>query len=258
MADQKVSALTALGLTEPDPFNDLFYYDLYNGGTRLDRKSTPVDVMTDWMRRTAAYKCDFVGDVMPSYGDTGSSNQASSQHQGVVEVRATNSADQSAYWGPYKGVHLQGGAVRMFFIVRTDGTISNGTDRFTICVGLPNEGDAQRGRDGVYVQYSDDLNSGKWALITSSGGSSTSTDIGVTVATDTWYLIQIDINAGATQAQAAVATNGGAFGSTVTSTTNVYQDDCTLTAGIYKNTGTNQRKYHIDYVFFVKYLSTGR
>lgn len=255
MADAKLSALTLLEATVGDPFNDRMYFYASEGATDADkqRAATPIDILSAWFHNVATDGTDFVATSMNAYGDTGSSNQADSQHQGVVEIRASNINDQSAYWGPYKGVHLQGGAVRMIFVVKTDGTISNNTDKFTIAVGLPNEGDAQRGRDGIYVQYSNDLNGGKWALITSNGGTATSTDTGVTVATDTWYVITIDINAGATSATASI--NGS---TPVTSSTNVYQNDCTFTAGIFKNAGSSQRKYHLDKAFFVKHLATGR
>jgi hypothetical protein len=51
---------------------------------------------------------------------------------------------------------------------------------------------------GAYFSYTDNANSGKWLCTCSDGIGATSVDSGITVAVDTWYKLEIEVNAAAT------------------------------------------------------------
>lgn len=255
MADQKLSALTAREATVGDPFNDLLYYYVAAGATDADkqRKSTPFDLLIGCFRRMSFFFCDFHANEMGSYGNVGSSNQVDEQHQGIAQIFGTNASDVGGFRGAYRGVSTRGGAIRLVFVVKTLSDLSTAGDRYVTAFGIPSEGDSQLNQDGVYVRYSDNINAGKWQLVTRNAGAETAVDTGVTVAVDTWYRIQIDINADATAASASI--NGS---SPVTATTNVYQNDATIGLTFLKVNGTNERGMAVDYVAFMKHLAGGR
>ena len=51
---------------------------------------------------------------------------------------------------------------------------------------------------GAYFSYTDNANSGKWLCTCSNGLGATSVDSGITVAVDTWYKLEIEVDAAAT------------------------------------------------------------
>ena len=52
---------------------------------------------------------------------------------------------------------------------------------------------------GIFLEYQDDENGGRWQAITVDGGGETTTDTGVTVATSTWYKLEHEVNAAGTE-----------------------------------------------------------
>ncbi|TXL80450.1 hypothetical protein FHP25_05335 [Vineibacter terrae] len=255
MADQKLSALTAREANVGDPFNDLLYYVVAAGATDADkqRKTTPWDILIGSARKMAWFKTDLITMDMPTYGNAGSSNQVDQNHQGVARIFGANTDDNGGFWGTYRGVSMQGGAVRTLFIVKTEGNLSISGDRYIVQMGLPAEGDSQLNQDGIYVKYSDNVNGGRWQLVTRSGGVESTADTGVTVQVDTWYRIQIDIAADASSASCIV--NGS---SPVTVNTNMYDQDATLNVGFRKTSGTNERGLVVDFVSYMKHLASAR
>lgn len=255
MADAKLSQLAVKPETLGDPFNDRLYY-YASEGVGDDNKQvavTPWDFLTGHMRWMAHFEADFIGSFsdMTGFGTVETSDQSDPQHPGVVEARATNTDDSAGFWGPYRGTRLTGGAIRMVFIVKI-ADLSTSGDRYIALCGFLRDGDATLNQNGIYLKYSDNVNAGKWALITRNG-SETLVDTGVTVQANTWYRIQIDINADATSASCSI--DGS---SPVASSTNMYQDEGTISANIRKVNGTNQRRLIVDYVGFMKHLVTGR
>jgi hypothetical protein len=75
--------------------------------------------------------------------------------------------------------------------------LSNGTDRYQSIFGFGDSLVAADSTNGMYFRYKDDVNSGKWQAVTSSGGVRTATDTGVT-ATTTFSIFDIRVNAAGT------------------------------------------------------------
>ena len=75
--------------------------------------------------------------------------------------------------------------------------LSTAADRFSIEAGFM---DSLTGAftNGAYFSYTDNVNGGQWLCTCSNGVGSTSENSGTTVATGTWYRLEIEVNAAGT------------------------------------------------------------
>jgi len=90
-------------------------------------------------------------------------------------------------------------------------TLSTGSQRYTLQVGIiPNANTTTLAvNNSVVVRYKDDVNSGKFELVTrNSAGTETAVDCGVTVAANTTYQITVVLNEALTEARAYINTPG--------------------------------------------------
>ena len=109
--------------------------------------------------------------------------------------------------------------------IRTDSILSTALERYTLRNGLFSINLPNVILFGVGFEYQDDQNGGRWQAI-ADAAAETSVDTGVLVAADTWYKMELEVNAAGTSveyfidnvsvATIAVAANipsgGGAFG----------------------------------------------
>ena len=74
--------------------------------------------------------------------------------------------------------------------------LSTALARFAVDCGLTDNrtGGATAPVDGVFFQYSDNVNSGKWLCCCMNNNTLTSTDSGIAVAINTWYRLEIEIS----------------------------------------------------------------
>jgi len=89
--------------------------------------------------------------------------------------------------------------------------ISTALQRYTHRIGFSNITPPNAVNNGVFFEYSDDQNGGRWQAITHDGVETT-TDTGVTFAVSTWYKMEFIINAAGTSVEffiddVSVATN---------------------------------------------------
>lgn len=111
---------------------------------------------------------------------------------------------------PFK---LGGGALTLNWVTNIV-TLSTGTNRYTLIVGLTDVTGGVDETNGVYFKYSDNVNSGNWQIITANGGVRTTTNTAVAASTG-WHNLQISVNAAASSvtftidgvAQTAIVTN---------------------------------------------------
>lgn len=122
--------------------------------------------------------------------------------------------------------------------------LSDGTETFTLYAGLSDNpgGDAV---DGVYFRYTQSVNGGKWQAVTRSNSVETAADTGITVAANTNYRLQIEVNAAGTSAEfsinaAIVATMSATIPQGAGRQTNIM-------TGIVKSAGLTNRDLLIDY-----------
>jgi hypothetical protein len=117
--------------------------------------------------------------------------------------------------------------------------LSDGTETFTLFVGL---GDSASGAtiDAVNFRYTDGTNGGKWQCVTRSNSVETAVDSGVTVAANTNYRLQIEINAAGTQADFSI--NGALVATIATNIPVGAGRQTNVLTGIVKSAGTTNRE----------------
>lgn len=264
MADAKLSALTAKEATVFNPFSDLLYFVNSAGATDADkqRKATPGDIIFDYRNSSWGF-ADFQFSQDQYFGQgtsgsgasIGSSSAAAGNHPGVYshETGTDTTGQAQTQTNNAYGFQTGGGQMRLVFGVKTGGSLSDGTNRYTLAMGLA-DGTAHAPSNCVFVRYRDDVNGGKWQLVCRAGGSESVADIGVTVVADTWYRIVIDINAAG---DGVVATVNGTPSGTVT--TNIPSNQMYLVAmAIIKSLGTTSRDAHLDYCGWLQHFTTAR
>jgi hypothetical protein len=147
-------------------------------------------------------------------------------HPGIV--RLNNGASGS--FG-YISTHLDSilfsyGAYECEFAVYVT-ALSNGTDTYTLRIGFL---DSLSGAptDGAWISYTDGVNSGKWLANTANNTTTSTSDLGVTVAATTWYRVQVAVNAAGTLVTYTIKNNAG---TTLGSTTLAANIPTTRTTG---------------------------
>ena len=96
---------------------------------------------------------------------------------------------------------LGGGAITINWIVNIV-NLSSGTNRYTLRLGLGDTNSADQA-NGVYFEYSDNINSGNWVYKSAAASSRTTSNSSTAVATG-YHNFQITINAAATSVSFSV------------------------------------------------------
>jgi hypothetical protein len=189
-------------------------------------------------------------------GSSAAGGTGDDKHIGIITFNTgTTTTGRAAITTTATAFRLGGGACKCMVIFRTS-TLSDGTDTYTIRVGL---GDSTSGEhtDGVFIRYTDAVNGGRFQFVTRSNGTETATDTGITVVASTWYNVEIDINAGATSAQCTINQSGA-----TTNTTNIPsgagRELGIVPLFILKSAGTTGRSADLDYVLCVIDFTTAR
>jgi hypothetical protein len=104
------------------------------------------------------------------------------------------------------------------------------------------------------LRYRDNINSGKWQAYVKNGGSASTADTGVTVTTNTWFYLEMEINAAGDSVEffidgSSVATiaSGPATNSTAE-----------MRVGILKSTGTSGRNTKVDAAYLLGNFASDR
>ena len=105
---------------------------------------------------------------------TGLGYVASKDH--FVEV---NAATNTATWAYCKAV------------IKTPASLSDGSNDYTLRVGLNNSTGGAGASDGAYFNYNHGLSSGAWACHTTNGGNTSATSSGITLAAATTYVLEV-------------------------------------------------------------------
>jgi hypothetical protein len=138
--------------------------------------------------------------------------------------------------------------------------LSDGTDTYTAYVGAWSTIGASPSRQCIYLKYTHGTNSGKFQVLTNNGG--TTTDTGVTVAANTFYVFDWTVTVSAANtatnpvtwtlysgAGVVVATGAGVV--TAATSSGASMECAALGAGIVKSLGTAARLMQVDYWEFV-------
>jgi hypothetical protein len=162
----------------------------------------------------------------------------------------TNTGGRANIISPVSDQIIPGfGRLSFAAIVRTPTNLSDATNRYGIKIGLGTSLTAITDSYGIHFRYRDNLNSGKWQAYTVDYlSAATQTDLGVTVAAGTWYLLEAFVNADATKTVYVInGTPCATVDAQLQSGTSTYIG---LNAMIIKSTGTTSRAMYIDYLDF--------
>jgi len=113
----------------------------------------------------------------------------------------------------------------------TPSALSDGTDTYTILVGI-DDGGSSTTPNGFYFKYTHGTNSGKWLAVSRNSGTETTVDTGVTVAASTLYTLSVQSRIDGSR---SFWINGAFVGET---TANAYTNLAAQTANIVKSAGT--------------------
>jgi len=195
-----------------------------------------------------------------SGGNTASA-QGTANNPGVMSV-STGTGSGGATWvhGATGDFYCGSGAITMTFWVALN-NLSSSTQRYNIFIGALNSADfnsATPTNDGLWFQYSDNLNSGDWTYNTAAGGSATNDNSSV-AATTAYQVLQIAVNAAGTSANFLVGTTLANLTSVGTIGTNI-PTSATISPymGIKKSVGSTAGVLYVD-LFTMQYaLTTSR
>lgn len=262
MADAKLSALTAKEATVGDPFSDLFYEYIAAGATDADKQRgvTPNQMFVETFRKYAWFMDDLVAanwiaQYSSGSGGNNQSNASETNHPGVWEHYTgtdTTGAGGITSGNAYALRH-GGGRIKYVTWIKTPSALSDGTNRYSIVAGYSRSTLTYAPNEFCGARYVDNVNSGNWQATCRNGGAESVQDTGVAVVADTWYRIEIDVNAGATS---VVVTVNGTAAAAVAS--NVPTAEGYFHTGIIKSAGTTARSMYTDAYGWMQHFTTGR
>lgn len=246
-ADVDINGMTAL--TAPSLNDD--FMPVYDTSATANRKTRLLDFLTCANISIIETECVSIGAATNDWSTIFSGTSATSAsalavagHPGLVTVSmGTSASSYSGMWTTQRCVQPGSGKIR-FSTVFQILNLSDATDTYVIRAGLLNVNTAGAASNGIYATYTHGTNSGKWQLLTTSSGSTTTVNGGTTVATG-YVRIDIDINAAGTSLELFV--NGVSQG---TSSTNI-PTGTPLYIGVqlYRTGGTtNVRSLNLDYI----------
>ncbi len=131
----------------------------------------------------------------------GSPALSKTDHPGVVSMTTGTTAVGRVFFisNAFGSYHIGANLTRIGTWMRTGPTLSDAVNRYTLRNGLFNITLPNVITTAAGFEYQDDQNGGRWQAITHDGVE-TSTDTGVLVAADTWYKMEVEINAAGTSA----------------------------------------------------------
>lgn len=174
---------------------------------------------------------------------------------GIVQLQTgTTSTGRAAVHSQSVSMLLGHGATKFETAFRVP-TLSDGTETFTLRAGFI-DSQSVESTDGIFLRYTDSVNSGKFEVVSMSNASPTVADSGVTVVASTWYKLRIEINAGATSALVYI---NGTLVATVTATIPTGASRNTG-AGVFvlKSNGGTSRNIDCDYMWIRTDFTTAR
>ncbi len=155
---------------------------------------------------------DFIANISSAVGAVGNTHISSSTgsgggaitaqdiagYPGVLSMDCTSSANSGGGIGTASGILAGNGTITCQWVCKIP-TLSDGTNRFKVRIGLSNTGQPNNNpTKGCWFEYTDNVNSGNWTIKT--GGTSVTTTNTSTAADTNWHNYKIIINAGNTSA----------------------------------------------------------
>lgn len=133
--------------------------------------------------------------------------------------------------------------------------LSDGTETFTLRAGFI-DSQSVESTDGIFLRYTDSVNSGKFEIVSRSNGAESVADSGVTVAAGTWYKLRIEVNA--TASSALVYINDVLRATITTNIPTGASRNTGIGIFVLKSNGTTSRNIDTDYMWIRTDFTTPR
>jgi hypothetical protein len=205
---------------------------------------------------TSANLAAFDGPFMQELQGTAAAMSAgtgTNAHPGVTQLSTgTSTTGRGGVATGANAVALGGGKVRFLVVAKID-TLSDGTNRYSVNLGMGTTAGSTNQGEGVTFRYSDNVNSGKWQAVCAASSVETATDTGITADTG-WHAFEAEVNAAGTSVEFFI---DGASVATVT--TNIGTGAMRLIpANIVKSAGGTARTVQLDMFNYSLELTTAR
>lgn len=181
------------------------------------------------------------------------------EHPGVIMMDTGTTATGSVGIRAANTVLFGGGAVKLTWIVRLL-NLSTAAQRYFIRIGFTTSTVLAAPANGVWFEYSDNVNSGNWQMKAAKGGVVTTVNSAIAAATG-WHRFEIEINAAGTVTTGYITPHGGATSSFAGPTTNIptaAAQETQIGACIVSTVGTSVKRIYPDAVSFFQELTTAR
>jgi hypothetical protein len=136
---------------------------------------------------------------------------------------------------------------------------SDGTDTFTVRIGLSDSTNGSDPTDGAFFRYTHSVNGGRWECATRSNGVETATDAGVSTGIGSTTFVKLRVLTDPSVPNVKFYVNGSLV---QTHTTNIPSGAARATglvpASILKSAGTTSRAMYVDYAEFKMTLTSAR
>lgn len=175
-------------------------------------------------------------------------------HQGLVSLSTGASATSQPLLLLQLDSWILNGGLIAEYSFKTPASLSDGTNRYITYVGFSNSANGVPNQ-GVWIQYTDNVNSGQFTLETSDGSSPQTANSSIAVSANTWYTARLEFNAGYTSVTGYIATDGAAYSTVGTISTNLPAGRVGPIFYIRKTVGTTARIMFADAFYYEKTMA---
>jgi hypothetical protein len=197
-----------------------------------------------------------------STANSGTTTQAASDtnHPGVILCSCTTTTNGAAglkmgnNTGTDYAFNLGGGALDMSWSINLS-ALSNGTDTYTIRIGMANANSTAAPSNGIYFSYTDTGASANWKINTTASSSTTTQDSAIAVTASAWHTLRITVNAAATSIAFYI---DGVQATNSPLSTNIPTARIAPELIIIKSAGTTLTTMSVDYCSLYQVLTTAR
>lgn len=184
------------------------------------------------------------------------SGTSTANHPGVWTLSTLASTTGSgAIFNSTTGTLFGGGKTAGRWIIKTPSALSDGTDTYVIGVGFNDSSNTATPVDAAQFRYVQTAST-FWQYTCASNSVLTTATSSVTVATSTWYLLEVVVNAAGTSVDFII--NGTLAGTTTTNIPIGAGRELGMRCFILKSAGTNARAMDVDYASFYQYCTSAR
>lgn len=179
---------------------------------------------------------------------------AQASHPGIISLTTgtTTTGKIGMMLNNNGGLILANGKVRAGIVFRIVTALSDGTQTYTVRLGLFND-PGQEPADGVYFRYTDSVNAGEWQGVGRTSDAETTLDTNVAADTN-WHTFEFEVNAAGSSVEFFIdGTSVGTVASNIPTSTLRFAP-----CNIIKSAGITARIFHLDAYWYALEFTTAR